>query len=111
MVCSQRRPGLRAESAFRTAMLTAALQGDGHMLAESRKWARHNFDQGRKLGQGSVEAEQGVKHAAATAQILRENVVQGKRESGESHNYSTHRQIARSGTVPHVRERREPPWL
>lgn len=56
------------------------------MLSEARKWARHNFDQNRNAG--SVEAEQGIKHAEATAQILRENVVQGQRENEQSHNYS-----------------------
>ncbi|KAL1311196.1 hypothetical protein AAFC00_001391 [Neodothiora populina] len=64
-----------------------AFNGDGHMISESRKWARHNFDQGRTVAPGSVEAEQGIKHAQATAQILRENVVQGQRENAQSHHY------------------------
>lgn len=58
------------------------------MLIESRKWARKNFDDNRKASPGSIEAEQGIAHATATAQILRENVVQGQRESEQSHHYS-----------------------
>lgn len=58
------------------------------MLVESRKWARKNFDDNRKASPGSIEAEQGIAHARATSQILRENVVQGQRESEQSHNYS-----------------------
>ena len=58
------------------------------MLSESRKWVRHNYDEKRSVAPGSVEADAGIKHAEATAQILRENVVQGKRDSEQSHNYS-----------------------
>ncbi|KAF1348723.1 hypothetical protein BDV97DRAFT_191186 [Delphinella strobiligena] len=64
-----------------------AFNGDNYMLIESRKWARKNFDDNRKASPGSIEAEQGIAHATATAQILRENVVQGQRESEQSHHY------------------------
>lgn len=56
------------------------------MLMASRKHVRHNFDENRNAAPGSVEAHEGVAHAQATAQILRENVVQG--ESAGDQKYS-----------------------
>ena len=52
------------------------------MLIAARKHARHGFNQNRRLGEGSVEAGQALEHAAGVAQILRENVVQGKLKDG-----------------------------
>lgn len=58
------------------------------MLTESRKWARKNFDDHKHAESGSVMAEQAVEHAAATAMILRKNVVQGESSEGAPQHYS-----------------------
>lgn len=51
----------------------------------AKNYARTQFDQYRgQEFEGKVEASEGIAHAKGVAQILRENVVQGSKESAES---------------------------
>ncbi|KAM3421835.1 hypothetical protein BST61_g2212 [Cercospora zeina] len=69
-----------------------AFNGDLHMLRSSRAFARNEFRNGAKLPADSAEAAQGVEHAQGVTQILRENVVQGKRVGsvGEKYKLNIH---------------------
>lgn len=52
------------------------------MLLAARKHARDSFNNNRRQEVGSAEAAQSLEHAAGVAQILRENVVQGRLKEG-----------------------------
>ncbi|PPJ56801.1 hypothetical protein CBER1_05949 [Cercospora berteroae] len=74
-----------------------AFDGDAHMLRSSRAFARGEFRNGAKLPADSVEAAQGVEHAQGVAQILKENIVQGKRvgDVGEKYKLNIHEHTQR----------------
>jgi hypothetical protein len=54
--------------------------GDAPVLHAARAEARNGFRQNAALSAGSPELAEAVKHAEEVAQILRHNVVQGKKE-------------------------------
>ena len=56
---------------------------DQPTLKASREYARSLFNRDRRLEPGSVEAGQGLEHAAGVTKILRENVVQGEHKGGD----------------------------
>jgi complex III assembly factor LYRM7 len=60
-------------------MLTAALDG-----------ARQGFEQNRGLDQSSSEYTAAVQHAEDVAKILRENIVQGKKEGENLYRLNIH---------------------
>lgn len=70
---------------------------DDVMLRSSRAFARSEFRTGAKLIPNGPEAAQGVEHAQGVAQILRENVVQGKKvgEVGEKYRLNIHEHTQR----------------
>ncbi|KAI5360624.1 Putative complex 1 LYR protein [Septoria linicola] len=74
-----------------------AFQGDNAMLRSSRAFARTEFRTGAKLTPDSLEAAQGVEHAQGVTQILRENVVQGKKvgDVGEKYKLNIHEHTQR----------------
>lgn len=55
-----------------------AFKGDKTTNKAARQFARDRFRENRSMAAGSPQAAQGVEHAQGVAQILRENVVQGK---------------------------------
>lgn len=57
--------------------------GDTPTLRSSREFARTEFRTGAKFTPDGPEAAQGVEHAQGVTQILRENVVQGRKKVGE----------------------------
>ena len=54
------------------------------MLLAARREARQQFQQGRNLSGGSEEAVKGIEHAEGVALVLRQNVVQGQRDTQEA---------------------------
>ena len=64
-----------------------AFQGDVQLLQASQSQARQGFQDKRSLDPSSEEANEAIKHAEGVAEILRTNVVQGRRADGE-HSYS-----------------------
>ncbi|KAK2760004.1 Mitochondrial zinc maintenance protein 1, mitochondrial [Arachnomyces sp. PD_36] len=73
---------LSAISAYRNLLRATriAFQGDNHMLHAARSETRKHFDQNRSVG---VDTPLHIQHAVETADILRHNVVQGRKEEGE----------------------------
>ncbi|ETN46214.1 uncharacterized protein HMPREF1541_00398 [Cyphellophora europaea CBS 101466] len=63
-----------------------AFQGDVQLLQASQSQARQGFQDKRSLDPSSEEANEAIKHAEGVAEILRTNVVQGRRADGE-HSY------------------------
>lgn len=55
-----------------------AFAGDAPLLKAARSEARNNFRSNASLSAGSPEALAAVKHAEEVAQILKQNVVQGR---------------------------------
>ncbi|RMY65788.1 hypothetical protein D0863_08875 [Hortaea werneckii] len=72
-----------------------AFRGDNDTLVASRKLAHESFAKNRRLEVGGVEAGQGIEHAQGVAQILRENVVQGKNTGGENYKLNIHEHTQR----------------
>ncbi|KAI7170650.1 hypothetical protein KC316_g13951 [Hortaea werneckii] len=72
-----------------------AFRGDNDTLVASRKLAHESFAKNRRLELGGVEAGQGIEHAQGVAQILRENVVQGKNTGGENYKLNIHEHTQR----------------
>ncbi|PSK43994.1 hypothetical protein B9Z65_1711 [Elsinoe australis] len=62
-------------------------KGDVSMMNKARVEARKQFNANRNAADDSVASEQGVEHALAVAQILRENVVQGEGAGSMPHHY------------------------
>lgn len=67
---------------------TKGAPGDVSMMNKARVEARKQFNANRNATDDSVASEQGVEHALAVAQILRENVVQGEGAGSMPHHYS-----------------------
>ncbi|KPI44168.1 Mitochondrial zinc maintenance protein 1, mitochondrial [Cyphellophora attinorum] len=59
-----------------------AFANDTALLHSSRAQIREGFRSKRSLEPGSAEVEGAVKHAEGVAEVLRTNVVQGKRIGG-----------------------------
>ena len=56
-----------------------AFNSDYPLLHAARTQARTEFDKLRSLDAGSEEATKGIQHAEGVAEVLRHNVVQGRR--------------------------------
>ncbi|RMY16994.1 hypothetical protein D0866_13594 [Hortaea werneckii] len=78
-----------------TGIAFRGLLGDNDTLVASRKLAHESFAKNRRLELGGVEAGQGIEHAQGVAQILRENVVQGKNTGGENYKLNIHEHTQR----------------
>lgn len=63
--------------------------GDVVMLTAARRAARDGFENQRNLTLDSKEANDAIGYGNAVAQVLRENVVQGKAVDGSGGLYST----------------------
>ena len=59
-----------------------AFQGDIELLTASRTQARQQFQDNRSLELQSTEAENAIKHAEGVAEVLRTNIVQGRKDDG-----------------------------
>ncbi|RYO91720.1 hypothetical protein DL766_004382 [Monosporascus sp. MC13-8B] len=57
-----------------------AFQGDDRVLTAARAAIRDNFRAKASLGPGDPETAGAIKHAEEVAVLLRQNVVQGRRE-------------------------------
>ncbi|PNS17206.1 hypothetical protein CAC42_7260 [Sphaceloma murrayae] len=77
-----------ARRAYREVLRAAreAFKDDQRMLRQARIETHRQFSANKALS-GSVGAEEGIEHAFAVAQILRQNVVQGESAQGEAHHY------------------------
>jgi hypothetical protein len=64
-------------------ILTHKLAGDIALLHAARSQAREGFNNSRSLEAGSDEAVKSIGHAEGVAQILRHNIVQGRRVEGK----------------------------
>ncbi|KAI0521742.1 hypothetical protein F5B22DRAFT_643907 [Xylaria bambusicola] len=82
--------------AYRTLLRAArlAFQGDGTTLAAARSSIRQGFLANASLEPTSPEYPTAIKHAEEVATILRQNVVQGKRE-GETYKLRIHEETER----------------
>ncbi|RMY60687.1 hypothetical protein D0864_13050 [Hortaea werneckii] len=78
-----------------TGIAFRGLPGDNDTLVASRKLAHESFAKNRRLEVGGIEAGQGIEHAQGVAQILRENVVQGKNTGGENYKLNIHEHTQR----------------
>ncbi|RMY88343.1 hypothetical protein D0861_04876 [Hortaea werneckii] len=78
-----------------TGIAFRGLAGDNDTLVASRKLAHESFAKNRRLEVGGIEAGQGIEHAQGVAQILRENVVQGKNTGGEKYKLNIHEHTQR----------------
>ena len=58
---------------------------DQRVLKASRIVAKDSFTENRNLDIGGVEAGEAIEHAKGVAQILRENVEQGKQKEATEH--------------------------
>lgn len=67
-----------------------AFNGDIQLLHASRSQARQGFEDNRSLESASAEASKAIEHAQGVAEVLRANVVQGRKGEG-SHSYSEYR--------------------
>ncbi|KAH9811160.1 putative complex I LYR family protein [Teratosphaeria destructans] len=67
-----------------------AFKGDTTTLNASRSLARESFWKNRALESGGIEAAKAIEHAQGVAQILRENVVQGRNVEGEHYKLNIH---------------------
>ncbi|TQS34443.1 hypothetical protein Golomagni_05175 [Golovinomyces magnicellulatus] len=56
-----------------------AFQGDTPVLLASRHQARIAFEKNSSLSSSSSECKEAIKHALEVSQILRQNVVQGRK--------------------------------
>ncbi|KAK4547583.1 hypothetical protein LTR36_000540 [Oleoguttula mirabilis] len=72
-----------------------AFTGDNDTLLASRKLAHESFAKNQRLEPGGVEAGVAVEHAQGVAQILRENVVQGKNTGGDNYKLNIHEHTQR----------------
>jgi complex III assembly factor LYRM7 len=64
-----------------------AFQGDIQLLHASRSQARQGFQDNISLEPSSTEASEKIQHAEGVAEVLRQNVVQGRKGDGD-HSYS-----------------------
>jgi complex III assembly factor LYRM7 len=64
-----------------------AFTGDLPMLHASQAQARQGFEDKRSLESSSEEVVKAIEHAEGVAEILRQNIVQGRKGDGE-HSYS-----------------------
>ncbi|KAI0538410.1 hypothetical protein GGR58DRAFT_468277 [Xylaria digitata] len=71
-----------------------AFQGDGTMLTAARESIRQGFRANAALEPTSPEFPNAVKHAEEVATILRQNVVQGKKE-GDTYKLRIHEETER----------------
>jgi complex III assembly factor LYRM7 len=73
--------GMMALAAYRQLLRATriAFTGDHHLLHAARTQARQGFDNNSSLEPTSKEATDAVKHAEGVAEILKHNIVQGKR--------------------------------
>ncbi|PHH78747.1 hypothetical protein CDD80_6298 [Ophiocordyceps camponoti-rufipedis] len=69
-----------------------AFRGDDRVLTAAKQQIQHAFRQSSSLEPSSQEAQKAIQHAKDVAQILRSNVVQGRREGPDKDTYS---QLAR----------------
>jgi len=60
-----------------------AFEGDTHLLHAARIQAREGFNKSRSLNASSDEAVKGIEHAEGVAEVLRHNIVQGKKIEGK----------------------------
>ncbi|PSS14819.1 hypothetical protein M430DRAFT_51493 [Amorphotheca resinae ATCC 22711] len=72
-----------------------AFAGDAPVLHAARAEARNGFRQNAALSAGSPELAEAVKHAEEVAQILRHNVVQGKKEGEDLYKLKIHEHTER----------------
>ncbi|KAF2769656.1 hypothetical protein EJ03DRAFT_271894 [Teratosphaeria nubilosa] len=72
-----------------------AFKGDTPTLKASRSLARESFAKNRRLEVGGIEAAKAIEHAQGVAQILRENVVQGRNVEGEHYRLNIHEHTQR----------------
>ncbi|KXL43321.1 hypothetical protein M433DRAFT_25740 [Acidomyces richmondensis BFW] len=72
-----------------------AFHGDDEVLTSSRILARESFAKGSSLVVGSTAASKAIEHAEGVAQILRENVVQGKNIGGDLYKLNIHEHTQR----------------
>ncbi|KAI0427539.1 hypothetical protein F5Y09DRAFT_28124 [Xylaria sp. FL1042] len=71
-----------------------AFQGDAPMLTAARQSIRQGFRANAALEPTSLEFPDAVKHAEDVAMILRQNVVQGKKE-GDTYKLRIHEETER----------------
>jgi complex III assembly factor LYRM7 len=62
-----------------------AFNGDIQLLHASRSQARQGFEDNRSMESASTEAGKAIEHAEGVAEILRTNVVQGRKGDGDSY--------------------------
>jgi len=72
-----------------------AFAGDAPLLHAARAEARNGFQQNVTLSPGSPELAAAVAHAEEVAQILKENVVQGKKEGDNLYKLRIHEHTER----------------
>ncbi|KAF2761243.1 putative mitochondrial zinc maintenance protein 1, mitochondrial [Pseudovirgaria hyperparasitica] len=78
---------------LRSAMI--AFKNDTTMLSAARNQARTAFESNRHLSPGTPEFAEQVEHAEGVAQILRQNVVQGKQEEDGRYKLGIHEHTER----------------
>ncbi|KAF2097274.1 mitochondrial zinc maintenance protein 1, mitochondrial [Rhizodiscina lignyota] len=78
-----------ALAAYRHVLRSAriAFEGDSIRLTAARSAAREGFEGNKTLPPGGEAALSGIQHAEGVAQILRENVVQGKATDSDGSKY------------------------
>lgn len=72
-----------------------AFAGDTPLLHAARTEARNSFQANAALSVDSPEATAAIVHAKEVAQILRENVVQGKKEGEDLYKLNIHEHTER----------------
>lgn len=72
-----------------------AFQGDNEVLAASRSLARESFTKGSSLVGGGIAASKALQHAESVAQILKENVVQGRNVGDDRYKLNIHEHTQR----------------
>ena len=77
-------------------MTNALHTDDRRVLKASRTAAADAFTTNRNLDSGSIEAGEAIEHAKGVAQILRENVVQGKNKGGNTYKLNIHEHTQRA---------------
>lgn len=60
-----------------------AFQGDIQLLQASRSQVRQGFEDKRSLETSSAETGEAIQHAEGVAEILRANIVQGRKDDGK----------------------------
>ncbi|KAK0256269.1 Mitochondrial zinc maintenance protein 1, mitochondrial [Friedmanniomyces endolithicus] len=63
--------------------INLSFANDPKLHPAAHRLAHESFAKTRRLDSGSIEALEAVKHAQSVAQILRENVVQGRKVGAE----------------------------